>query len=328
MSAFEAGVAWACYSVVLFFVLASAIKIRKYANVPLGVRWELYPVPSEAQRGHGGSFLEETEWWAKPGSGSRVAELEELLVEMLFIKRLYQNKRGVWYFSFLFHGGIYLILGWFVLVLAGGFTQLFFYPVSLAAWTAYPVLFSEALFYLTLGFGYVGVAAAAVGAVGLFVHRYLDTRTRDISAPVDYLNLVFAFAVIVSGAVALTVDSSFNVARSVMAYLLSGAGTIVGFPSVYSSVLSSASAPQIVVQVTLLLAFLVYLPFTRLMHFFGKYFTYHKVLWDSKPSMISGSYDKRIGVEVGTNLAMRVPWSAPHVKEGAQWKEVAKNAED
>ena len=318
----------ACYSVLLFFVLASTIRMRKYANVPLGLRWELYPVPGEAQREHGGSFLEENEWWEKPASVSKAAELKELFGEMLFIKRLYRSKRKVWYFSFLFHGGIYLILGWFVLILAGGLTQLFLYPVSLAAWFAYPALWSQLLFYLTVGFGYVGVAAGSVGALGLLAERFGNGDTRDTSEPVDYFNLLFAFALLASGAAALVVDPSFNVARALMTYLVSGAGALAAFPSAYSGALSALGAPQLVLQLGLLLAFVVYLPFTRLMHFFGKYFTYHKVLWDSTPSMIGGRYNKKVGDRVGRNLTLSVPWAAAHIAGHANWKEVAKSDED
>lgn len=326
MTSVEAGAAVACYSALLFFIFASAFKMSRYARVPLGLRWELYPVPSEGQREHGGSFLEEAEWWKKPPSRSRASELKELFEEMLFIKRLYRNKRSVWYFSFLFHGGIYLILGWLVLVLLGGVTQLFFFPVSLASWSAYPTLASAVLFYLTLGFGYAGVAAAAVGSIGLLALRYGDDKIRDLSSPVDYFNLLFAFAVIASGAVALTADPTFNVARSLMTYLVSVGGFVAAFPSNYLQTLSAVGTPQILVQLALLLSFLVYTPFTRIMHFFGKYFTYHKVLWDSEPSMEGGSFRSEFGSRAGRNLEMSVPWSAPHIREGAKWKEVAESA--
>ena len=63
MISVEAGVAAACYTALLFFALTSAFKMRKYANVPLGLRWELYPVPSEGLREHGGAVLVEAVWW-------------------------------------------------------------------------------------------------------------------------------------------------------------------------------------------------------------------------------------------------------------------------
>ena len=323
MTSVEVGAAVACYSALLFFASASAFKMSRYARVPLGLRWELYHVPSEGQREHGGSFLEETEWWKKPPSRSRASEMKELFEEMLFIKRLYRNKRSVWRFSFLFHGGIYLILGWLALLLLGGVTQLFFFPVSLVSWSAYPTLASEVLFYLTIGFGYTGVAAAAVGSLGLLVLRYRDDRIRDLSSPVDYFNLLFAFAVIAAGAVALTADPTFNVARSLMTYLICGGGAIAALPAQYLQTLSEVATPQILVQLALLLSFVVYIPFTRILHFFGKYFTYHKVLWDSEPSMQDGRFRRELGPRVGKNMEMSVPWSAPHIREGANWKEVA-----
>ena len=162
-----------------------------------------------------------------------------------------------------------------------------------------------------------------MGCHGHLVARYHDAKIRDLSSPADYFNLLFAFAVIASGAVALTVDPTFNVARSLMTYLISGGGAIAAFPVQYLQTLSEVASPQIMVQLALLLSFVVYIPFTRILHFFGKYFTYHKVLWESEPSMQGGKFNDEIGSRVGKNLGMSVPWSAPHIREGANWKEVA-----
>ena len=56
------------------------------------VRWELYPVPHEAQKAHyGGSYLEESEWWKKPREVSLLGEdgcarLHQVFVAFLVVR--------------------------------------------------------------------------------------------------------------------------------------------------------------------------------------------------------------------------------------------------
>ena len=61
------------YLGVLGFAVTSLMKIMKYVkSTPLHVRWELYPVPHEGERAkHGGSYLEEFEWWKNLDGSSK-----------------------------------------------------------------------------------------------------------------------------------------------------------------------------------------------------------------------------------------------------------------
>jgi nitrate reductase gamma subunit len=65
--------------------------------------------------------------------------------------------------------------------------------------------------------------------------------------------------------------------------------------------------------------FIFYLPFTRMVHFFSKYFTYHEVRWDDRPMEKGGTLERRM-MEA---LNFGVDWSAAHVKTGKTWAEVA-----
>lgn len=298
--------AYFSYFSFVFFVLALVFNMKKYAWTPVHLRWELYPVPGEEEHGHGGSFLERVDWWRGKIKVNMASELNELFQEMLFIKRLYRSKRRFWVLSFLFHGGIYLILGWFVFIFIGGLEVLLRLPAA--------SLLYAAVFYITMALGYAGISAATVGGIGLAVKRYHDSKLRDLSSPVDYFNLLFALAVMVSGIFALAYDPFFNTARAFMAYLLSGAGYI--FPFSYPLVIY----PATVVQLVLLCCFLIYVPFSRLTHFLGKYFTYHKVLWNSQPSMQLEKFDSRY--DLSGNLDMPIPWSAPHIPAGKKWRDL------
>ena len=50
-------------------------------------------------------------------------------------------------------------------------------------------------------------------------------------------------------------------------------------------------------------------------HFIGKYFTYHKVLWEDEPNLRGSEIEE----EVKKVLRYRVTWEAPHVKPGMSW---------
>ena len=77
----------------------------------------------------------------------------------------------------------------------------------------------------------------------------------------------------------------------------------------------------LLLHVILALLFLIYLPFTYMMHFVAKYFTYHEVRWNDEPMTAGSKMEK----EVQELLGQKVTWSAPHIKgEGKKnWVDIA-----
>jgi hypothetical protein len=65
--------------------------------------------------------------------------------------------------------------------------------------------------------------------------------------------------------------------------------------------------------------FLAYLPFTQMMHFVAKYFTYHEVRWDDKP------VDDKMQKELLELLGQKPTWAAPHVRADGNktWVDIA-----
>ncbi|MFY9121343.1 MAG: nitrate reductase gamma subunit, partial [Syntrophomonadaceae bacterium] len=137
---------------VILFVGLSAYKAIQYARMPLHGRMELYPVPQEKGRHtYGGSYMEEPEWWKKPRQVSKLSEIADMLKEMLLIKKLFDNQRSLWWVSYSFHLGLYLLMAWTIFIIAGALTELAGVSVSATAslWTAL-------LYYLTILTGVIG----------------------------------------------------------------------------------------------------------------------------------------------------------------------------
>jgi hypothetical protein len=68
-------------------------------------------------------------------------------------------------------------------------------------------------------------------------------------------------------------------------------------------------------HVTSIAVLLAYLPFSFMIHFVAKYFTYHDIRWDDAP------LDTRKEDKLAGQLGQPVTWSAPHVGsgEGKTW---------
>lgn len=293
------------YVAFAIFVVVLLAKVKKWADMPIHLRWELYPVPHEAGRAeYGGSYLEEVDWQTKPRHTTLLGELKELMLEMLFIKKVFDNKKELWWLTYPFHAGIYLILAWFALLFVGGLTEAY---AQIAIQSAHP--WAQLVYTLTLITGGLGIILGTLGTLGLLIRRATVRELREFSAGVEFFNLVFILVVFALGAVAWIIfDPNFITASAYMT-------SLVSFGSIVAPQLNSVITAQLVLVELLF----VYIPFTKMTHFVGKYFTYHQVNWDDEPNLRGSEMEKK----VKDVLNYRVSWKAPHVKSDESWVEAA-----
>ena len=287
----------------LVFVAASAARAVWYARHPMHLRWELYPVPHEApaRAAYGGSYFETSEWWRAPGHANRRGEWLFMAREIVFLHALREFNRPLWYRSFPFHFGLYLlavavtgIAGEAALgVVAGGVPA--GVPGSLLRGTC-------------TALGASGLVLAVGGAASLLVYRRTNPALRTATTPGDLFNLAFfivALGLVMAGVLAAPPDAPG--VRAVAAGLLRWETTLrVPGPLAAGLVLSA-----------LLVA---YIPLTHMSHFIGKYFTYHAVRWNDQP--LRGN--AKIAAALAESLAYRSRWAAGHVASGrtASWADV------
>jgi nitrate reductase gamma subunit len=77
-------------------------------------------------------------------------------------------------------------------------------------------------------------------------------------------------------------------------------------------------------QMAVTALFLFYFPFTRMVHLFAKYFTYHQVRFDDRQVEPGSVLEKRLRA----SLNFGVTWSAEHLQTGRTWLEVATRLPD
>ena len=281
------------YMAVILFVGLSAYKAIQYARMPLHGRMELYPVPQEKGRHtYGGSYMEEPEWWKKPRQVSKLSEIADMLKEMLLIKKLFDNQRSLWWVSYSFHLGLYLLMAWTIFIIVGALTELAGVSVSATAslWTAL-------LYYLTILTGVIGFIIATVGVFLLLIRRCTDPVLSKYTTPQEYFNLLLLLSALISGVAVWMPDLTFSAARQLTAGLLT---------------LSMQADMIQVVHLILLDVTLIYIPLSKMGHYVGKYFTFHKILWENEPNLAGSSMESK--VKAALHGQTNTTWAASHVE--------------
>ncbi len=280
------------YLCVVLFVVGSAVRAVRYARTPIHLRWELYPVPHEDPKrvSHGGSYFEETDWWKQPAHFSLAGEMKVMLKEILFLKGLWESNRPLWWRSYAFHLGLYLLIGTIGLMLAAA-------ALSLAAPSFLAGTFEVALRGLLTALGLAGTLLTILGAVGLLIRRIRDNRMKIYTTPGDIFNLLFfivALAILAAGYVLGGGDAQpgIDLARGLLSF-----DTAVTVPPLLAAGICVAA----------LLA--AYIPLTHMSHFIGKYFTYHSVRWDDRAS----ARNLAICQNIATYMTYRPTWAARHI---------------
>ena len=286
------------------FAVATVTRAWMYARAPIHLRWELYPVPHEDPEKvkHGGSYFEDKDWWTHKHRYNLAGELRVMVPEMLFLNALREHNRKLWYRSFPFHFGLYILAGTCGLVLAAALAGI----VAPAA-TAGPL--GALLHVLYTASGAIGVALALVGAIGLLHRRLTDADLKTYTTAGDVFNLLFfivAFGVLTAGVVLRSPGDPGVVA--VVRGLLTFDATL-HVPGLFAA------------GVVLCALLAAYIPLTHMSHFVGKYFTYHDVRWNDQVNLRGSAIEAKLT----EYLTYRPTWSAAHVGADGKrtWADIA-----
>jgi nitrate reductase gamma subunit len=293
------------YFAVLFFIVFVAAKMIKILRMPLHLRWDLYPIPHEKGKGeYGGSYYEEIDWWTKPKNFSLLDEIKEMAKEILFIQSLFRNNRKLWVFSFPFHMGLYLLILLVGLLVLGAILNICGINTTHSSPNALAVFICD----LTPIIGNIALVLAIFGSVGLLLSRIFDKTLRKASVISDYTNLLILLAFFVVGFIAsLKFGSRYYILHQDFIKNLLTFNQAINLK------------PILKAELWIFIAILLYMPFTHMTHFVGKYFTYHKIRWEDEPNIRGSKIEKAVTEALG----YKINWSAPHIKSGGTWAEAA-----
>jgi nitrate reductase gamma subunit len=286
------------YFAYVFIITMYTKKAVKYLGMPTHIRWDLYPVIHEENYRYGGSYFEHLDWWTRVRSRAHVRGIFYLLKEYFTLGEYFKKNMGYWYFLYPWHIGFILIITFHILCFFGALLITFGITVSPASPDVSGIIFYYAIF-LT---GVISFITGAFGSVGVLVKRIVDKNLSLYASPLNYFTYLFTLAVFLSGLYAwYFVDPAFSEYRDFWKGLLT-----LNFITM---------EPGAVVHILLFNLFLVYLPFTRSMHYVTRFFAFFLIRWDDEPNVRGSELEKRLQKLIGQKLT----WSAPHIKSGETW---------
>jgi nitrate reductase gamma subunit len=279
-------------SLFIFFVVF-AYKIFKIASAPVHFRWELYPVPHEKGKAeHGGSRLEDVDWWTKKQEKDRFNEYKEMFMEIFFLKNVKEHNEELWSGSYPFHLGMYFIITDVVLTLIATILNINGISVNSAA-----AGIGQYIYWLIIIVALCCGVFGFFGSVRMFFFRVVDKNLSLYATPSHYYNIIFIGLIFLTGILWLLMDRDFLPQQI----------------SYYTSIMTFSTFPVLPfigkLHILLFLLFLIYMPFTHMTHMVNKYFMYHSVRWEDAPNLNGGKMQEKIS----KLLNQTVTWSAPHI---------------
>jgi nitrate reductase gamma subunit len=186
---------------------------------------------------------------------------------------------------------MYVAIAWSVLMLFGAFLPEGF-------------LYTAAVLLGTV----CGIAAGVlmtVGCIGLLCKRLFVKEFKNYTTPQEYFNLVILMAVSASGLLVWLGDMQFEFGRNIARAMF----TFQPLSNFYAD-----GVPVMLTVFIVLLAFIsIYIPVTKLSHYVGKYYTFHKVIWDNEPNMPGSKVEANIiAAQSKPKDPNALKWSAPH----------------
>lgn len=292
------------YALLALIVAVYLVRLAKYARMPVHVRWELYPLVGEKDRPLGGSYLEDREWWSSQRrEKSFLEEMKFMGEEVVFFKEYRRLNPSYWYYVFPFHIGAFTFLVFIGTLVVGALTKIAGIEVSATS----PAFWGTFLYYITAIVGGTALVFGTAGSFALLMRRTFNTSLRKYTRRIEFFNLVLILALFLTGLTSWVLyDHVFAVDREYFVGLLT-LGGISGM-----STLTTAN-------ILLVLLTAAYLPFTNMMHFFAKWFTYHKIRWDDAPNLRGSSLESKLGAFHNLPLS----WSAAHAQGLDRWSDIA-----
>ena len=244
------------YGSIVFCVIASVVRIVRYANAPLHLRWELY---------RGSSVYELSDWWTKTHIGFK-DKLKSVVLDILSLREYYHRNRGFWYVLYIFHIGLYLLVLWHIWLFVGAVT-----------------IDIEAAPLWGLVWGGVASGLVFIGGAGILIKRITDEKLKVYYPRIHYFK--WAFILITLAGAFYSVQFFFGASMpAVMEYV----------KSQLSFELEHKLHPPLVpaLHVLFLSPWLIYLPLGHIMQLFFRY--YHELRWDHVPNLRGSDIERRV----------------------------------
>jgi nitrate reductase gamma subunit len=294
----------ATYFGYVFIIVMYSAKLVKYLNLPMHLRSEVYPVipgdPTPKER----SYYENLDWWTKPRRHHLLQRVWFLFSDYFLLREYFRRNKSYWLFLYPWHIGFILIITFHIFCFFGALVSLLGIPVTYGS----PSIFGNVIYGLIFATGVVSFISGLFGSIGILIKRLTDKDLRNYATPQNYFTYILLLAVFLSGLYSWYLDPAFS------AYTNFWKGLITFKPIDVEPATAS--------HILLFALLLIYLPFTRSLHYITRLFGFLFIRWDDEPNLRGSDLEK----EVEEMVRLKVGWNGPHIKPDLTWKEIASEA--
>jgi nitrate reductase gamma subunit len=291
----------ATYFGYIFIILMYSIKLIMYLRLPLHLRSEVYPMIPGDQTSKERSYYEDPDWWTRPRRHHLLQRVWFLLSDYFLLREYFRRDKSYWFFLYPWHIGFITIITFHIFCFFGALASLLGIPVTYGSLS----VFGNVLFALTLVTGAVSFISGLFGSIGVLIKRLTNKDLRNYASPQNYFTYLFLLAVFLSGLYSWYFDPMFSVYRSFWKGLITLKPIDV--------------EPATAIHILLFALLLIYLPFTRSLHYITRLFGFLLIRWDDRPNLRGSMLEKK----VEEMLHLKVDWKGPHIKPDLTWKELA-----
>jgi nitrate reductase gamma subunit len=286
----------------LFIITMYSVKVVKYLRLPMHLRSEVYPVIPGDKLSKEKTYYENLEWWTKPRQQNKLRRLWFLFSDYLLLAEYFRRDRGYWLVVYPWHIGFIFIITFHILSFFGALFEWF--GVSVAPNSS--SLFGIGLYYVSLATGVISFVSGLFGSIGVLINRLVRSDLRDYASPQTYFNYLFLLMVFLSGLLVwIFADPTFSEYREFWKGL-------IAFNPINVGTLAT-------VHILLFAFLLIYLPFTRSLHYITRLFGFLLIRWDDEPSLPGSLLERK----VEEALKQKLNWQGPHIQSGSTWRDAA-----
>lgn len=294
------------YIAYIFIVAMYTVKIIKLIRMPVHLRWELYPMMQKTEGRLRPPYDEDLENWSRHYQKMRLRGILFLLKDNFLFRDYYRRNRRYWFFMFPWHIGFILIISFHIFSFLNALIMYLGIPVSAES----SVTLGRIVYYLVLFTGVISFVIGSFGSIGLMILRLRDEDLKTFATPQNYFNYLFTMIIFISGLIAWYFEDP-----DLVEYRNFWVGMITLKPTPVGTIASF--------HIILFALFLIYLPFTRSIHYLTKFIAFLGIRWDERPNIKGCEIEKKID----KYLNEPVNWDASHIQSGSTWAEIISNRE-
>jgi nitrate reductase gamma subunit len=288
----------------VFIILVYSVKIIKIAVMPRHLRWELYPVVHEKGYKYGGAYFEKLDWWKMPNKRNVARSIAFKIRDYIVFPGYFRHNKVYWLGLYCWHMGFYAIVCFHILCF---FSAIIILNTSISISAESADMWGLLFYYSSLIIAVVSFILGSLGSIILLIKRLTDNGLNNYATISNFFNYLFFLLVFISGFISWHyADHTFSAYREFWMNLVYLKYHMV--------------EPLIYIHIILFSLFLIYLPFTRSIHYITKIFAFFGVLWDD----VSILGQRGVQRDIRKSMNKQVSWSAQHIHRAKTWVETVK----